>query len=192
MVDIDNLPPATRRLCRCRAFPRLATREAPGLVYRDGQYLFAWDDFGGSVLVLNHCTYCGGIAPSESPTEYAALRLEDTERERLAALLGTITSLNECVARLGPPDYATFVRPDRKLYDLVSRGAGGRALRYASIVLRGLGLRTRPERLQRCYFYESLSSKANVRVTDIDGCASVTLSLKHGRDRPRPERPDPT
>jgi hypothetical protein len=80
-------------------------------------YLYTYADYQGgdkATLIIYHCPFCGGVAPqSKRKLQFAAISHE--EHDRLADLLGPITTIDQALAKLGKPDlddYSTTKYPE--------------------------------------------------------------------------------
>jgi hypothetical protein len=96
-ASVTNVP------CSCNYLRNAA--EAPDIPIRFdqsvGEYQFFYDE---NMLVIYHCPFCGGAAPESKRPQLFAVISSD-EKERLYSLLSSITSIDEAIATLGPPDF---------------------------------------------------------------------------------------
>jgi hypothetical protein len=73
-----------------------------------GEYQFNYreqlgEHDGPAVLVIYHCPFCGGAAPTSRRERLFAVIAKD-EEERLCKVMNGIKSLDDAVRKLGPPD----------------------------------------------------------------------------------------
>jgi hypothetical protein len=93
----------TKEACDCGVISAMLNDPDSGLTLgEDNTFLLA-----GQWLVY-HCPFCGGLLPhSRKPIWYP--QLTDDERARLQQLVEGITTAEEAIQRLGPPDYDAFM-----------------------------------------------------------------------------------
>lgn len=92
----------TKVPCTCHYLKREADDADSPIVFdaETGEYHFI---YGGNILVIYHCPFCGGAAArSKRPLLFAVIPVE--EQERLARLLRPVRSVRSALKRLGKPD----------------------------------------------------------------------------------------
>lgn len=100
--------------CACGYLERAANDPDNPISFnsRRGVYQFTYQEpqcDGPSMLVIFHCPFCGGVAPSAQP-EFKFHAIASEEEERLLSLLKPLTSIEMVVDVLGPPTSDDFVR----------------------------------------------------------------------------------
>ncbi len=93
----------TSEPCRCGYLAERADDPSAPIVFdrRMNEYNIVGQ--GGSEFISHHCPWCGGLAPMSKRRNYFATVTEH-ELQRLRDLTEDLASLEEAVARFGPPD----------------------------------------------------------------------------------------
>jgi hypothetical protein len=104
----------TKEPCDCGVISAMLNNPSSGLTLEDNTFLL------GDQWHVYHCPFCGGLLPhSRKPIWYP--QLTDNERVRLEQLVEGITTAEEAIQRIGPPDYDALVDVD----DLNVQYSGG-------------------------------------------------------------------
>jgi hypothetical protein len=90
--------------CSCKWLERTAAEPDDPVVFDEqaGEYHIAKPH--GGYLVIYHCPFCGGAAPSSRRAELFA-HITSAEADRLEALTAGLTTIDEAVAALGSPQH---------------------------------------------------------------------------------------
>lgn len=179
MVPIDA---CLTRSCQCKAVERDSSRGEPGksgVFFESASYRANFFDKDGRFvrgLPIYYCYACGGSVSCTAAGGVADLRVHPEVR-RLQELTSDITSLRECVRRLGPPsrifvftvdvgENASFASSSFAILERLCRMALV-DVGYAEGVTAG------EVELGRCYSYEDLASEFDVHVAELRGKVAV-------------------
>jgi hypothetical protein len=92
----------TTKRCKCGYLERASDEPSVGIAFDSKTNEYEIVGQNGTLSVIYHCPWCGGSAPpSKRPTLFAAVA--PAEVARLRALATGLSSLDEAVARFGPP-----------------------------------------------------------------------------------------
>jgi hypothetical protein len=93
----------TTKPCRCTYLAQQAENPDVPIVFDRGMNEYNIVGPSGTQSVIYHCPWCGGAAPrSKRPTLFAAVTQKGLQR--LEELTRGLSSLEDAVARFGPPD----------------------------------------------------------------------------------------
>lgn len=93
----------TNEPCRCGFLERYANDPEQPVHYDAETHEYNFD-VGKGTIRIRHCFFCGGKAP-ESLRSHLFAVVSHSEIHRLNELTKNIKSLDDAIARLGPPDY---------------------------------------------------------------------------------------
>jgi hypothetical protein len=154
--------------CTCGYLERASDQPSNPIVFdaEMNEYVFTHLDKGESII--RHCPWCGGAAPRSKRDTFFAY-ITDAERSRLRDLAAGVKTVNDAIARLGPPneDHPHGYRTESKATDT-----------EPSVI--------RSYRLLR---YTGLSETANVTFTDSgpEGTLRMALETKYvGKPEAKP------
>lgn len=68
---------------------------------RTAEYQFS---YGGAMLVIYHCPFCGGAAP-ESKRDLLFAQIPAAEQNRLLDLLSGVQTIDDAIDKFGKPDF---------------------------------------------------------------------------------------
>ncbi len=94
--------------CSCGYLQRAADDPDVPIQFEEAtrEYQFAYQsagEFGPSMLVINHCPFCGGTAP-KSKRALLFHAIPDAEEDRLKELFISIKTIADALERFGEPD----------------------------------------------------------------------------------------
>jgi hypothetical protein len=146
--------------CTCRFLQREADEPRSPIVFDETlneYHLTHSNDGPRGYSMIYHCPFCGGAAPSSKRGSLFA-DITDEESRRLRALGDELRSVDEVIARLGPP---------------TQDQAGG-------LTTHSPESDERPAELHsyRVLVYSDLSETADVRFTDFGPARGVRMSLQ--------------
>lgn len=101
----------TEELCACNYLQNAADHPRNPITFdaRTSEYQFS---YGGGMLVIYHCPFCGGAAP-ESKRHLLFAQIPEAEKQRLAKLLDGIETIEQSRKELGAPDFEGTSRSER-------------------------------------------------------------------------------
>jgi hypothetical protein len=102
---MTTLRSVTETPCTCRYLEHAADDPEMPIVWNEqvGEFQFRYGRRGREMLIIYHCPFCGGAAP-KSKRELLFAQIPPKEEARLAALLQSVTTIDDCIAALGQPD----------------------------------------------------------------------------------------
>lgn len=68
---------------------------------RSAEFQFS---YGGAMLVIYHCPFCGGAAP-ESKRDRLFAQISEAEQNRLLDLLSGVQTIDDALQKFGKPDF---------------------------------------------------------------------------------------
>jgi hypothetical protein len=98
----------TAKPCTCKYLEHSADDPTLPITFDEetGEYQYQCCDSGShglSMLVIRHCPWCGGAAP-KSKRSLLFHVIPPEEAQRLAKLIGRVSTLRAAIRKLGPPD----------------------------------------------------------------------------------------
>lgn len=93
----------TEEPCTCGYLQNAADVPDNPIVFdaRTAEYQFA---YGGAMLVIYHCPFCGGAAP-ESKRDLLFAQIPEAEQHRLLDLLSGVQTIDGAIQKFGKPDF---------------------------------------------------------------------------------------
>lgn len=93
----------TEEPCTCGYLQNAADDPDNPIVFdrRTAEYQFS---YGGAMLVIYHCPFCGGAAP-ESKRDLLFAQIPAAEQNRLLDLLSGVQTIDDAIQKFGKPDF---------------------------------------------------------------------------------------
>lgn len=137
MSDADDEAGGTTS-CTCGSLERAAAEPAVPISFDEKTNEFSIIYTDGTIrgsLRVRFCTWCGGAAPRSKRASLFAV-VTDAEERRLRDVAGDLWSVDEAIARLGPPDEdhaEGFVTHDEAREGVGPGRTGYRVIRYQKL-----------------------------------------------------------